>query len=321
VKVGIQVEGQEGLTWEQWERIASSVEAAGLDSLFRSDHFMSDMGPSDRPSLEAWTSLSALALMTDRITFGPLVSPVSFRHPAILARSSAAVDIMSGGRLVLGIGAGWDEREHQAFGIDLPPLATRLGLLEEAIQVIKLLWTGGPVSFSGRYFQLREATAFPTPLQDLGPPILVGGDGERRLLRIVAKYADEWNSTVATPEEYRHKAEVLAEHCRSVGRDPTTITRSWMGAVCIGQSPSDVDKRAAWLGEHLPGGFIGADLRPIPVQEAIARGLWLAGTPDQVAARLREWEAAGVQRVMLQLFDLDDEEALHLIADVARAVA
>ena len=321
MRVGIQIEGQEGLTWEQWTRVAAKVELVGIESLWRSDHFMSDMGPADRPSLEAWTSLSALALITSRIRFGPLVSPVSFRHPAMLARSAAAVDIMSGGRLVLGIGAGWDADEHQAFGIELPPIGTRLDRLEEAIQVIKLLWTGGPVTFAGNHFQLKDATAFPRPIQQPGPPILIGGDGERRLLRIVATHADEWNSTVATPEEYRHKRDVLDGHCRDVGRDPATITRSWMGAICIGKTQRDVNQRAEWLGEHLPAGFIGADLQPIPVQEAIARDLWISGTPDQVASRLREWEAVGVERVMLQYFDPDDDEGLELIGELAGALA
>lgn len=321
MKLGIQVEGQEGLTWEQWERVVRAVDASPLDSLFRSDHFMSDMGPPERPSLEAWTSLSAAALMTSRIRFGPLVSPITFRHPAMLARFAAAVDIMSGGRLILGVGAGWDEEEHQAFGIDLPSIGERLDRLEESIAVIRLLWTGGPVSFTGRHFQLRQATAFPVPVQQPGPPILVGGDGERRLLRIVAQHADEWNSTVATPEEYRHKVQVLVDHCRAVGRDPDAITRSWMGPVCIGQSPEAVEERAAWFAEHLPRGFIGPDLREIPVSVGIKQGLWLAGTPEAIVARLRAWEAAGVQRVMLQFFDVDDTEALGLLGQVAQAVA
>src|SRR5207237_2639281 len=151
------LEGQEGLTWERWFRIADRVEALGLDSLWRSDHFVSLMGHPERPALEAWVSLTALAARTKRIRFGPLVSPITFRHPALLARMAAAVDGLSDGRLVLGVGAGWNEAEHAAYGITLPPLKERFDRLEEGIAVIKAIWTGGPVALDGRYYPLRAA--------------------------------------------------------------------------------------------------------------------------------------------------------------------
>ena len=240
MKIGVMLEGQEGLTWERWFRIAERVEALGLDGLWRSDHFFSLMGQPKRPALECWTSLTALAQHTQRIRFGPLVSPMTFRHPALLARMAAAVDLLSNGRLVLGVGAGWNEAEHEAFGISLPPLKERFDRFEEGIAVIKALWTGGPVDLDGRYYPLRGAAAYPRPLQKPAPPLLIGGDGEVRLLRIVAREADEWNSHAPGPEVYRVKRAKLEEHCRAVGRDPATIRRSWMGGILIGRDAGEV---------------------------------------------------------------------------------
>jgi len=318
VKVGIMLEAQEGLTWDRWFHLADRVESLGLDSLWRSDHFFSLMGRTERSSLEAWVSLTALAQRTKRITFGPLVSPMTFRHPALLARMAAAVDVLSGGRLVLGIGAGWNEAEHAAFGITLPPLRERMDRLEEGIAVLRALWQGGPIDVSGRYYSLRQATAAPRPLQRPGPPLLVGGDGERRLLRIVAQHADEWNSHAAGPEAYRLKRAKLEEHCRSVGRDPDRIRRSWMGGVVIGRDTRVLDQKARWLKEFL------LSLAPVPaemVRDRLRERSWLVGRPEEIAEQLGAWNAAGVQRVMLQYFDLDDTDGLVLLAEVARAVA
>src|SRR6266581_2415584 len=181
MKVGVMIEAQEGLTWEHWFRIADCVEELALDSLWRSDHFFSLSGDRQRPALECWTSLTALAQRTHRIRFGPLVSPMTFRHPALLARMAAAVDLLSGGRLVLGVGAGWNVAEHEAFGIGLPPLKERFDRFEEGIAVIKALWTGGPVDLEERYYPLRGAAAYPRPQQQPAPPLLIGGAAGRRV--------------------------------------------------------------------------------------------------------------------------------------------
>ena len=307
------IEGQEGLTWDRWFRVAEQVERLGLDSLWRSDHFFSVMGRPERPSLEAWTSLTALAEQSRRIRFGPLVSPMTFRHPALLARMAAAVDLLSDGRLILGVGAGWNEDEHAAFGIPLPPLRERMDRLEEGIGVIRALWAGGPVTRDGRYYPLRGAALVPRPAQSPGPPILIGGDGEVRLLRIVAQHADEWNSHARGVEAYRAKRSKLEEHCRAVGRDPDAITRSVMTGVLIARDPAGVAERARWLASFLPS------VAPLPLDRVAAqmreRG-WLVGTPEAVALQLREWERAGVQRVMLQYFDLEDLGGLALLAEV-----
>jgi F420-dependent oxidoreductase-like protein len=312
------IEAQEGLTWEKWLRLAERVEALGLDSLWRSDHFFSVMGRTSRASLEAWVSLTALAERTSNLQFGPLVSPMTFRHPALLARMAAAVDALSGGRLVLGVGAGWNEAEHAAYGIVLPPLKERMDRLQEGIAVIRALWQGGPVDLSGRYYSLHRATAQPRPHQKPGPPVLVGGDGEVGLLRIVAESADEWNSHTSNVEDYRRKVAALEAHCRAVRRDPKQIRRSWMAGICIAKDEPGLAERAAWLKEFLPSlanvpaDGVGARLRE--------RG-WLVGTPQQVAEQLRPWQEAGVDRVMLQYFDLEDANGLALLKEVAAAVA
>src|SRR2546426_6770101 len=220
VRIGVMIEGQEGLTWDRWFRIADRVESLGLDSLWRSDHFFSLMGHPERPALECWSSLTALAQRTQRIRFGPLVSPMTFRHPALLARMAAAVDGLSNGRLSLGVGAGWNEAEHEAFGISLPALKERFDRLEGRIAVIKALWTGGPVDVDGHYYQLRRAAALPRPVQRPAPPLLIGGDGERRLLRIVAQNAGGWKRHAPRPGAHRGQRAPLREHCRGVGRGP-----------------------------------------------------------------------------------------------------
>ncbi len=316
MKIGVMIEGQEGLTWERWFSIADRVESLGLDSLWRSDHFFSLMGEMQRPALECWTSLTALAQRTQRIRFGPLVSPMTFRHPALLARMASAVDLLSNGRLVVGVGAGWNVAEHEAFGIRLPPLKERFDRFEEGIAVIRALWRGGPVDVAGQYYPLRHAAAYPRPLQRPAPPLLIGGDGEVRLLRIVARDADEWNSHAHGPDAYRVKRAKLEEHCRAVGRDPDTIRRSWMGSIVIGRDQGEVEEKARWLQSFLnvlPGA------PPARVLDDLRRRSWMVGTPEQVAAQLDAWSALGVERVMFQWYHLDDLDGLALLAQLNRA--
>jgi F420-dependent oxidoreductase-like protein len=316
MKIGVMIEGQEGLTWEHWFGIADRVESLGLDSLWRSDHFVSLAGDPQRPALECWTSLTALAQRSRRIEFGPLVSPMTFRHPALLARMAAAVDGLADGRLVLGVGAGWNEPEHHMFGIPMPPVKERMDRLEEGIAVIKALWTGDPVDLDGRYYPLRRAVALPRPVRQPAPPLLIGGDGEIRLLRIVALHADEWNSHAPGPDAYRAKLARLEEHCRAVGRDPGQIRRSWMGGVLIGRDQRDVLDKGGWLQSFLP---VLSEVAPADAPQALKRRSWLVGTPDQVASQVEGWGSVGVERVMLQWFNLDDLDGLALLAEVNRS--
>ncbi len=310
MKLGVMIEGQEGLTWDRWRAIMARVEELGYESLWRSDHFMSLFG-AERDALETWVSLTLTAVETTRLRFGPLVCSMTFRHPALLARMAAAVDALSGGRLVLGVGAGWNEPEHRAFGLPFPPVGQRMDMLEEGVEVLLRLFDDGAASFSGRQYTLENAAMLPKSAQRPHPPLLIGGSGEKRTLRIVARYADEWNSTTASPEAYRAKREVLEEHCRAVGRDPATIRRSVMAGFIVGGSRDELRRRTESLQRILPAlGRLDTDAVPEAVR---ARG-WLTGPPDEVVAQLRALEAEGVERVMLQHHDQTDFEVLELIA-------
>ena len=308
--LGIMIEGQEGLTWERWRRLARLAEDLGYESLWRSDHLFSLFGRAERESLETFVSLVLVAQETRRIRFGPLVTSITFRHPAMLARMAAAVDVLSGGRLELGMGAGWHQREHEAFGIPFPPVRTRMEMLEEGIQVVRALTSGQRCSFQGRHYQLRDVESRPTPVQR-PLPIIVGGSGERRLLGIVARHADEWNVVSMTPETYRQKRAALERHCEAAGRDPAAIRRSWMGGFLVGESAAALERRARRLQEVVPvmGQVKAADLPGV----LRARG-WLVGRPDDVVEQARALAAEGIQRFMLQLHDQEDEEAVELVA-------
>jgi F420-dependent oxidoreductase-like protein len=313
MRVGVMLEGQEGLTWDRWFRIADRVESLGLDSLWRSDHFFSLMGHPERQALECWSSLTALAQRTQRIRFGPLVSPMTFRYPALLARMAAAVDGLSQGRLVLGVGAGWNDAEHEAFGIPLPPLKERFDRLLEGIAVIKALWSGGPVDLEGRYYSLRNAAAYPRPVQRPAPPLLIGGDGEIRLLRIVAQHADEWNSHAAGVELYRVKRSKLEEHCRAVARDPDQIRRSWMSGILIGRDERELAEKGRWMQSFIPA---LSSVLPGALLAELRRRSWIVGTPDEAGSQLAAWSAVGVERVMFQWYNLDDLDGLGLLAQL-----
>jgi F420-dependent oxidoreductase-like protein len=300
---GIMIEGQEGLTWERWRRLAQAAEDLGYESLFRSDHLTGLFGASDRPSLDCWASLTWLATATRRIRFGPLVSPLTFYHPALLAKRAAAVDVLSGGRLDLGIGAGWHEGEHRMFGIPFPGLKERLDRLHGGGRAIRALWKGGKVSLEQPYYPLHDAESAPRPQRGW---LVVGARGERRTLRIAAELADEWNTTRVTLADYPAKLAALERHCRDVGRDPASIRRSLMVPVVIGRAPAEMEARRRRIAEVFPR---------VPEDAAGWRGAgFLFGTPDDVRRDLEAWQRAGVSRVMLQMLDQDDLGALELIA-------
>jgi F420-dependent oxidoreductase-like protein len=301
----VMIEGQEGLTWERWRRLAEVTEASGYEALFRSDHLTPFGGDPGRATLETWASLAWLATGTRRIRFGPLVSPLTFYHPAILAKRAAALDELSGGRFDLGIGAGWHEGEHRMFGIPFPPLRERMDRLECGARVIRALEQGQPVTLEQPYYALVQAQSAPRPVKGR-IPLIVGARGERRALRIVAAHADEWNTTRVTFDDYRAKCLVLAEHCRAVGRDPETIRRSLMIPVAIGRTAAEVDARRAKIAATFPR---------MPLDEAGWRAAaFLHGSPAQVAEDLARWRDLGIQRVMFQMLDQEDMAAIELIA-------
>ena len=302
----LMIEGQQGLTWGLWQRLARAAEEGGFDGLFRSDHLTELFGDAGRPVLDTWTSLAWLATGSRRIRFGPLVCPMTFYHPAILAKQAAAIDLLSGGRLDLGIGAGWNEAEHRMFGLPFPALRERMDRLDCGARAIRALWQGEEaVSLDQPYYRLVGARAEPRPTRG-SVPLIIGGRGERRTLRAVAIYADEWNVTRLTFQEYPAKRRILDEHCRAVRRDPATIRRSFMVPIIVGRSEAEVTvrrDRARALFPTVPddaGGWKAAG--------------FLHGTPAEIRQDLAHWRELGVQRVMLQLIDMEDFAAIDLIA-------
>ena len=311
LQLNVMIEGQEGLTWERWRRLARAAEDGGFGGLYRSDHLTGLFGDSTRPSLETWASLPWLATSTRRIRFGSIVSPLTFYHPALLAKRAAAIDQLAGGRFDLGIGAGWNEMEHRMFGIPFPPLRERMDRLECGARAIRALWGGAPVTLEQPYAPLHEAQSFPLPA---GARLIVGGRGERRTMRVAAEFADEWNVTRVTFDEYPRKREILSGHCRAVGRDPSTIGLSLMVPIVIGRTRAEVAARLARGRAWFPR---------VPEHEPEWRAQsFLFGSVDEVVRDLRRWQGLGVQRVMLQCLDIDDLAALELVArEVIPAVA
>ncbi len=293
------IEGQDGLTWPRWQEMVRAVERLRFAGLYRSDHF-TNAGPPDKNSLELWVSLVWLAGHTKRIEFGPLCTPASFRHPVLTARIAAAVDDLSGGRMTLGLGAGWQEREHAAFGFDLLSMKERFSRFEESLDVTTRLLAGdAPVTYSGRYYRLRDAVLLPRPGRPGGPPILVGGNGARRTLPLVAQYATEWNATFQTPMGFARLSRRLDELLVERGQSPTSVRRSMMTGLVFGRDDAEVRRKLTARGRSVE------DLR--------GRGI-IVGTQGQVVDQLGELEAAGVQRIMLQWLDLDDLEGLEAFA-------
>jgi F420-dependent oxidoreductase-like protein len=306
-KLGVMIEGQEGLTWERWNRLVDAADRLGFDSIWRSDHLFSVMGVPERETLALWPSLTTVALRSDRLEFGQLVSPTTFRHPVHLAFNAVSLHELSGGRFWLGVGAGWNEREHAAFGYSLPPLKERMDRFEEALRVIAALFSGDVVTVEGQHFQLTEAQHQPAAKV----PIIIGGRGERRTLRLVAQYADEWNITTIPRADYPAKVEVLERHCEAVGRDPNTIQRSLMTGHIIGRTQQDLERRAAGIQEVIPA---TKDLSPAEAVERFRTNGWLVGTPDEIVDEINARVEQGMQRFMLQTHDQDDIDALELFA-------
>lgn len=298
--IAIMIEGQNGLNWARWQRIGRAVEELGFAGLYRSDHF-TNSNPPDLDSLELWTSLTWLADETERIEFGPLVTPVSFRHPVWTARTAKDVDDLAGGRLTLGVGAGWQEREHALFGFDLLATGERFDRLEEGLEVItRLLCSDGPVTFRGRYYQLEEATLLPRPARAGGPPLLVGGNGPQRTLPLVARYADEWNALFVTAERHRALNARLDALLAGVGRRPEEVRRSMMTGLVFGRDQAEYEAQ-----------LDGRDAAALQ-----GRGV-VVGTPGAVVDQLGRLAEGGLQRVMLQWLALDD---LDRLAGLAEAV-
>jgi F420-dependent oxidoreductase-like protein len=297
LEVAIMIEGQYGIDWPRWKRLTRVVEDLGYAGLYRSDHFTEPTGPY-MDALELWSSLSWLADNTERIEFGPLVSPVSFRHPVITAWQASAVDSLAGGRLRLGLGAGWQEREHDAFGFDLLDTDKRFARFEEGIEVVtRLLRSEEPASFEGEFYRLNEALLVPRSPRPGGPPIVIGGNGRRRTLPLVARYADEWNAVFVTADEFAKLNAGLDESLREAGRASDQVRRTLMTRAVFGRTEADVDRKL--------DGVARDQLEPAV----------LVGTSGELVERLGHLSEAGVQRVMLQWLEVDDLDSLEAMAD------
>lgn len=289
------VEGQNGLNWERWGRIITTAERLGFQCVFRSDHF-TNPGEPDLDSLELWTSLTYAATATKKIEFGPLVSPVTFRHPSMTVRIASAIDDLSEGRLVLGMGAGWQDREHRVFGVPFYDFKTRFEMLTDALEMTRQLYrSDSPVTFSGKHFNLDGATLLPRPKRQT--PILVGGNGPKRTLPLAAKYANEWNAVFCNIDLYRERSARLDELVQEEGREPGDIKRSLMTGVRWCEDADAIDGLLKQASKRM-----GKDAT---IDDLTGMGMF-AGTSEMIVEQMKAFEDAGCQRVMLQVPDYDD---------------
>ncbi len=311
VALSLMIEGQDGLTWARWRRLVAEAEALGFAGLFRSDHF-TNMGAPDKDSLEMIVSLSYLADHTQHIHFGPLVAPLSFRHPALLARQAAALDDLSSGRMILGLGSGWQEREHTHFGFDLGDTTTRMGRLEEGLEVItRLLRSDEPVTYEGRFFQLREAILLPRPQRPGGPRILIGGNGMKRTLPLAARYAAIWNGVYLSPAAFQERSLALDTLLVAAGRQPKEVQRTLMLTLIFGRDMAEVEQQLAW--RHTRPEFTGKSLEEV-CSILSQKGQALVGTADMIVEQIQTYIQAGVEEFMLQWFAMDDIKSIHAFA-------
>ncbi|HWF36581.1 MAG TPA: LLM class F420-dependent oxidoreductase [Solirubrobacteraceae bacterium] len=289
--------------------IAVTAEESGFDSVWVMDHFyqIRGVGPRTDPMLEAYTLLGALAARTERVSLGTMVTGVTYRNPALLAKEVTTLDVISSGRAILGIGAAWNEEEHVGYGFPFPPLAERLDRLEEALQICRAMFTEEAPSFSGRYYRIHEALDYPRPIRAEGIPILVGGGGERRTLRLVAQYADACN-LVGDLETIRHKLDVLERHCEAVGRDPASITKTRLGTLVIADNPEEAQAK----------GRATAQARGMDEERFLA--MTTVGDPDAVAEEVGAYLDAGLDGLVFNMWDAQDLDPVRLAGEtLARA--
>ena len=302
----LMIEGQEGVTWPQWLALARACEEHGIGTLFRSDHYLNlDGQHPERGSLDAWATLSALAAATTSLRLGTMVSPATFRHPSELAKVVTTADQISRGRVELGLGAGWHEPEHEAFGFPFAPTRVRMDVLEEQLQVVLGAWGEGPFSFRGSHYELSGLDAQPKPVQRPHPPLIMGGGAGPRSAELAARFADEYNTPFPGLEDVRRRSAAIRQACEQAGREP--IPFSVMTGVVLGSDAGDLRARARRL-----GALIGAE--PDALQADPPAG-WIVGTVDQAAERLHELGEAGVSRVMCQHLLHDDLDAIALLGD------
>jgi F420-dependent oxidoreductase-like protein len=310
MRFALMTEPQQGLSYAEQLEIALLAERLGFEAFFRSDHYRSFPGPADKPTTDAWAVLAGLARETTTIRLGTLVSPVTFRHPGSFAKVVTTVDEMSGGRVDVGVGAGWNDPEHSQLGLHFPEIRERADLMEDELAILHGLWEEPEGwSFQGKQVRIQSASFNPKPVQRPHPPIIVGGEGSPRSLRLAARYADEYNMSVGEPAQCIEKFALLDAECRKIGRDPSTMRKSVMVGFLVGANQAEFDGRvkdllamvgeagadaAAWLDEHRPS--------------------WIVGLPDQARAAAARFVATGVDRIMLQDMLPRDHAMIELIA-------
>lgn len=317
MRFALMIEPQMGLSYEEQLAVARRAEAAGFETLFRSDHYQSFPGDADQPTTDAWTVLAGLARETTSIGLGVLVSPVLFRHPGLVAKIAATADEMSGGRVEVGLGAGWHEAEHRRHGFGFPGIAERADRLEEALEILHGLWEGPDGwSYQGAHYAVEDARFRPKPSALPGraggrPRIITGGTGTPRGYRIAARWADEFNLSSTSPDAAGARFAALDEACRAIGRDPATLVRSVMAGVLVGRDEAEVERRGAQM-----MAVFGDDAGESGAWFATRRPRWVHGTPEAARQVVRRFAAAGAQRLVLQDFLPRDLAMIDLAAEV-----
>jgi F420-dependent oxidoreductase-like protein len=285
-------------TWDETKAAAQEFETLGYNSVWVVDHLYGIPGP-QIPIFEAWTTLAAVGAVTSRVKLGTLVSPVGFRNPALLAKMAATLDNITGGRLIVGLGGGWFEMEFTGYGFDFPALPVRLQQLDEAATLLKRLWTEEQPTFSGKHFRVENVFCEPKPLQKPHPLLLIGGGGERVLLRIAARHASIWNNLAVNQPELARKAQILRQHCEAVGRDPDSIQVSQQTMVILGKDQADtqakLEKAQMVYGGHLGHGIVG--------------------TPEECSEKIRQHIAAGCTMFIIEFFGRDTRDPARLFAE------
>jgi F420-dependent oxidoreductase-like protein len=312
MEICLMVEGQEGVTWDQWLALAEACEDGRLDGLFRSDHYSSIAAPSERDALDAWATLAGLAARTRTLRLGTLVSPATFRHPSVLAKNAVTVDHISGGRVEVGFGAGWYEHEHTEYGFTFGERRERLERFAEQIEIVHRSWTQETFSFDGSHYRLEECRALPRPLQQPHPPLIVGGSGGRGTVEPAVRFADEYNTVSASAEGCRQLRSKLDAACEAAGRDPATLRFSLMTRIFVGSDRAEARERVRRALER------ERDDTDVDAYVRENEDAAVIGDVDEVAERLRELERAGVERVMLQHLVHEDLETVELLAAQVR---
>jgi F420-dependent oxidoreductase-like protein len=313
-RLGLQIpnftyaEVADGELFERVAAIAGAAEESGFDSVWVMDHYyqIANVGPSTDPMFEAYTLLGALAARTRKVSLGTMVTGVTYRNPALLAKQVTTLDVVSGGRAILGIGAAWNEEEHAGFGFEYPPIGERMDRLEEALQICRAMFLEQAPTFTGEHYRIKEALNNPRPLRGEGIPILVGGSGERRTLALVAKYADACNLFGDLPT-MRHKLEVLERHCEAVGRDPATITKTRLGGLVIADTVEHAEQRGREMA------------RARGMDEERYRGYVIAGDPDAVCEQVAAYFDAGLDGLVFNMHDAQDLEPVRLAGSTLSA--